>query len=163
MNVPLLCLGTSFVTHACQTKYLHGVLWPLRLLCWVAGGRQGSCDAGVSIMKERSPPAAGLLCGSGKALCGQGEIDEECWGGCLSVSPSAVHSQSGSLRSLSPGPPPAPRSLPLFKRPSCFPFFFRASKKTLHNPPWKDDHAWSPWLIILCGLTSCHLSYLVWL
>lgn len=124
-----------FVT--CLPDCLHGVLWPLRLLCHVAGGWQGSCDAAVSIMEERSPhPAARLVYGSGKALCGHGEIDEDRLGECLSSSPSTVSSQSGSPRSRSPGSPAALYSLVLFKRPSCSPCFPKKKPpKTKKNYP----------------------------
>lgn len=83
-----------------QAKSLHGVLWPLRLLCCGAGGTLELCDAEVSIIEKRGLPAVGLLCGSGEALCGRGEIDEEHQGKRPSTSPSVTHSQLGSLHAL---------------------------------------------------------------
>lgn len=83
-------------------------------------------------MEERSPlPAGRLVYGSGNALCGRTEIDEDHQGECLSSSPSTVSSQLGSPCSLSPGSPPVLHSLVLFKWPSCSPCF--AKKKWKKN------------------------------
>lgn len=83
-----------------QAKSLHGVLWPLRLLCCGAGGTLELCDAEVSIIEKRGIPAVGLLCGSGEALYRRGEIDEEHQGERPSTRPSVTHSQPGSPHTL---------------------------------------------------------------
>lgn len=51
-------------------------------------------------MEERGLPAVGLLCGSGEALSGWLEIDEEHQGERLNTSPSVTHPQPGSLHAL---------------------------------------------------------------